>query len=54
MKVFGKINIDVCGPQSLTTEGYRYILMEICMESKYPEAIIMTDISSVKVNKEYL
>lgn len=52
--VFTRLNIDACGPLPVTNEGHRYIITAICMSSKYPEAIPVVDISSVRVTDALL
>ncbi|GFU00650.1 retrovirus-related Pol polyprotein from transposon 297 [Trichonephila clavipes] len=48
-EVFTKLNIDACGPLPITSKGNRYLITTICMSSKFPEAIPVSDISSVSV-----
>ncbi|GFW66829.1 retrovirus-related Pol polyprotein from transposon 17.6 [Trichonephila clavipes] len=48
-EVFTKLNIDACGPLPFTSKGNRYLITAICMSSKFPEAIPVSDISSVSV-----
>ncbi|GFU48088.1 retrovirus-related Pol polyprotein from transposon 412 [Trichonephila clavipes] len=48
-EVFTKLNIDACGPLPITSKGNRYLITAICMSSKFPEAIPVSDISSVSV-----
>ncbi|GFV67513.1 retrovirus-related Pol polyprotein from transposon 297 [Trichonephila clavipes] len=43
---FTKLNIDACGPLPITSKGNRYLITAICMSSKFPEAIPVSDISS--------
>ncbi|GFU95606.1 hypothetical protein TNCV_3332731 [Trichonephila clavipes] len=50
-EVFTKLNIDACGPLPITSKGNRYA---ICMSSKFPEAIPVSDISSVSVTDALL
>ncbi|GFS98355.1 retrovirus-related Pol polyprotein from transposon 297 [Trichonephila clavipes] len=45
-EVFTKLNIDACGPLPITSKGNRYLITDICMSSKFPEAIPVSDISS--------
>ncbi|GFX05921.1 retrovirus-related Pol polyprotein from transposon 412 [Trichonephila clavipes] len=45
-EVFIKLNIDACGPLPITSKGNRYLITAICMSSKFPEAIPVSDISS--------
>ncbi|GFW29274.1 retrovirus-related Pol polyprotein from transposon 297 [Trichonephila clavipes] len=45
-KGFTKLNIDACGPLPITSKGNRYLITAICMSSKFPEAIPVSDISS--------
>ncbi|GFW23846.1 retrovirus-related Pol polyprotein from transposon 17.6 [Trichonephila clavipes] len=47
-EVFTKLNIDSCGPLPITSKGNRYLITAICMSSKFPEAIPVSDISSSK------
>ncbi|GFV23622.1 retrovirus-related Pol polyprotein from transposon 17.6 [Trichonephila clavipes] len=44
---FTKLNIDACGPLPITSKGNRYLITAICMSSKFPEAIPVSDISSL-------
>ncbi|GFY36749.1 retrovirus-related Pol polyprotein from transposon 412 [Trichonephila clavipes] len=53
-EVFTKLNIDACGPLPITSKGNRYLIMAICMSSKFPEAIPVSDISSVSVTDALL
>ncbi|GFX67762.1 retrovirus-related Pol polyprotein from transposon 17.6 [Trichonephila clavipes] len=53
-EVFTKLNIDACGPLPITSKGNRYLITAICMSSKFPEAIPVTDISSVSVTDALL
>ncbi|GFX57628.1 transposon Ty3-G Gag-Pol polyprotein [Trichonephila clavipes] len=46
---FTKLNIVACGPLPITSKGNRYLITAICMSSKFPEAIPVSDISSVSV-----
>ncbi|GBL85575.1 hypothetical protein AVEN_34723-1 [Araneus ventricosus] len=46
-EVFSKINIDAVGLLPISAKNNRYLLTAICMSSKYPEAIPVTDINSV-------
>ncbi|GFY29348.1 retrovirus-related Pol polyprotein from transposon 17.6 [Trichonephila clavipes] len=45
-EVFTKLNIDACGPLPIPSKGNRYLITAICMSSKFPEAIPVSDISS--------
>ncbi|GFU32912.1 retrovirus-related Pol polyprotein from transposon 412 [Trichonephila clavipes] len=45
-EVFTKLNIDAFGPLPITSKGNRYLITAICMSSKFPEAIPVSDISS--------
>ncbi|GFS90544.1 retrovirus-related Pol polyprotein from transposon 412 [Trichonephila clavipes] len=47
-EVFTKLNIDACGPLPITSKGNRYLITAICMSSKFPEAIPVSDISSIR------
>ncbi|GFV96692.1 retrovirus-related Pol polyprotein from transposon 412 [Trichonephila clavipes] len=51
---FTKLNIDACGPLPITSKGNRYLITAICMSSKFPEAIPVSDISSVSVTDALL
>ncbi|GFX64193.1 retrovirus-related Pol polyprotein from transposon 17.6 [Trichonephila clavipes] len=51
---FTKLNIDACGPLPITSKGNRYLITAICMSSKIPEAIPVSDISSVSVTDALL
>ncbi|GFX17428.1 retrovirus-related Pol polyprotein from transposon 17.6 [Trichonephila clavipes] len=53
-EVFTKLNIDACGPLPITSKGNRYLITGICMSSKFPEAIPVSDISSVSVTDALL
>ncbi|GFV89793.1 retrovirus-related Pol polyprotein from transposon 412 [Trichonephila clavipes] len=53
-EVFTKINIDACGSLPITSKGNRYLILAICMSSKFPEAIPVSDISSVSVTDALL
>ncbi|GFU43119.1 retrovirus-related Pol polyprotein from transposon 412 [Trichonephila clavipes] len=53
-EVFTKLNIDACGPLPITSKGNRYLITAICMSSKFPEAIPVSDISSVSVTDALL
>ncbi|GFU67231.1 retrovirus-related Pol polyprotein from transposon 17.6 [Trichonephila clavipes] len=53
-EVFIKLNIDACGPLPITSKGNRYLITAICMSSKFPEAIPVSDISSVSVTDALL
>ncbi|GFW07656.1 transposon Ty3-G Gag-Pol polyprotein [Trichonephila clavipes] len=44
---FTKLHIDACGPLPITSKGNRYLITAICMSSKFPEAIPVSDISSI-------
>ncbi|GFT35721.1 retrovirus-related Pol polyprotein from transposon 297 [Trichonephila clavipes] len=51
---FTKLNIDACGPLPITSKGNRYLITAICMSLKFPEAIPVSDISSVSVTDALL
>ncbi|GFU56727.1 retrovirus-related Pol polyprotein from transposon 297 [Trichonephila clavipes] len=51
---FTRLNIDACGPLPITSKGNRYLITAICMSSKFPEAIPVSDISSVSVTNALL
>ncbi|GFW48289.1 retrovirus-related Pol polyprotein from transposon 412 [Trichonephila clavipes] len=53
-EVFTKLNIDACGPLPITSKGNRYLITAICMSSKFPEAIPVSDISSLSVTDALL
>ncbi|GFW54156.1 retrovirus-related Pol polyprotein from transposon 17.6 [Trichonephila clavipes] len=53
-EVFTKLNIDACGPLPITSKGNRCLITAICMSSKFPEAIPVSDISSVSVTDALL
>ncbi|GFX81866.1 retrovirus-related Pol polyprotein from transposon 297 [Trichonephila clavipes] len=53
-EVFTKLNIDACGPLPITSKGNRYLITAIYMSSKFPEAIPVSDISSVSVTDALL
>ncbi|GFW71629.1 retrovirus-related Pol polyprotein from transposon 412 [Trichonephila clavipes] len=53
-EVFTKLNIDACGPLPITSKGNQYLITAICMSSKFPEAIPVSDISSVSVTDALL
>ncbi|GFS61201.1 hypothetical protein TNCV_3104631 [Trichonephila clavipes] len=48
-EVFSKINIDAVGPLPVSTKQNRYLIMSICVASKYPEAIPVESITSPNV-----
>ncbi|GFT97600.1 retrovirus-related Pol polyprotein from transposon 412 [Trichonephila clavipes] len=52
-EVFTKLNIDACG-LSRSHLRNRYLITAICMSSKIPEAIPVSDISSVSVTDALL
>ncbi|GFU45881.1 retrovirus-related Pol polyprotein from transposon 17.6 [Trichonephila clavipes] len=53
-EVFTKLNIDAWGPLPITSKWNRYLITAICMSSKFPEAIPVSDISSVSVTDALL
>lgn len=53
-EVFTKLNIDACGPLPITENGNRYVITAMCMSSKYPEAVPVSDIGSVSVTDALL
>ncbi|GFX88572.1 retrovirus-related Pol polyprotein from transposon 17.6 [Trichonephila clavipes] len=53
-EVFTKLNIDACAPLPITSKGNRYLITAICMSSKFPVAIPVSDISSVSVTDALL
>ncbi|GFY23978.1 retrovirus-related Pol polyprotein from transposon 412 [Trichonephila clavipes] len=53
-EVFTKLNIDACGPLPTTSKGNRYLITAICKSSKFPEAIPVSDISSLSVTDALL
>ncbi|GFX97476.1 retrovirus-related Pol polyprotein from transposon 17.6 [Trichonephila clavipes] len=53
-EVFSKLNIDACGPLLITSKRNRYLITAICLSSKFPEAIPVSDISSVSVTNALL
>lgn len=48
-EVFSRLNIDAVGPLPLTSNGKRYLITAMCMSSKYPYAVAVSDITSVSV-----
>lgn len=52
-EVFYKLNIEACGPLSLTTDGNRYILAAMCMTSKYSEAIFFCRSKVVESDRDF-
>ncbi|GBM15726.1 hypothetical protein AVEN_262896-1 [Araneus ventricosus] len=48
-EVFSKIHIDAVGLLPTLSKGRNYLLNAICMSPKYPDAIPVTDMSSVSV-----
>ena len=46
---FKKIAFDIVGPFPRTKDGYKYILLTICIASKYPEAILLKDVRAETV-----
>ncbi|GBM90836.1 hypothetical protein AVEN_3083-1 [Araneus ventricosus] len=53
-EIFSKIYIDAVGPLTVSDKNNRYLLTAICMSSKYPDAILVADISSVSVTDAFL
>ncbi|GFV93759.1 retrovirus-related Pol polyprotein from transposon 412 [Trichonephila clavipes] len=53
-EVFTKLNNDACGPLPITSKGNRYLITAICMSSKFPEDMPVSDISSVSVTDALL
>ncbi|GFW30434.1 hypothetical protein TNCV_453721 [Trichonephila clavipes] len=53
-EVFTKLHIDACGPLPITSKGNRYLITNICMSSKFPEAIPVSVINSVSVTDALL
>ncbi|GBN32411.1 hypothetical protein AVEN_169507-1, partial [Araneus ventricosus] len=51
---FFKMNIDAVGPLPTSSKGNSYLLTAICMSSRYPDAIPVTDISFVSVTDALL
>ncbi|GBL81174.1 hypothetical protein AVEN_120020-1 [Araneus ventricosus] len=48
------MNIDAVGPLPTSSKGNSYLLIAICMSSKYTDAIPVADISSVSVTDALL
>ncbi|GBO23256.1 hypothetical protein AVEN_53555-1 [Araneus ventricosus] len=48
------MNIDAVGPLPNSSKGNSYLLTAICMSSRYPDVIPVTDISSVSVTDALL
>ncbi|GFX61317.1 hypothetical protein TNCV_1171561 [Trichonephila clavipes] len=53
-EVFTKLNIDACGSLPITSKRNRYLITAICITSKFPEAIPVSDISFVSVTDALL
>ncbi|MDW0176561.1 MAG: RNase H-like domain-containing protein, partial [Nitrososphaeraceae archaeon] len=48
-EVFSKINVDAVGPLPTTHNGNKYIITAMCLSSKYPDAVAVSDIKSASV-----
>ncbi|GFU48766.1 retrovirus-related Pol polyprotein from transposon 412 [Trichonephila clavipes] len=48
-EIFTKINIDASGPLPMKPSGNKYIIMALCMSSRYPDAITVANLCSTTV-----
>ncbi|GFT71321.1 retrovirus-related Pol polyprotein from transposon 412 [Trichonephila clavipes] len=48
-EIFTKINIDASGPLPMTPSGNKYINTAVCMSSRYPDAITVSNLCSTTV-----
>ncbi|GBM24817.1 Retrovirus-related Pol polyprotein from transposon 412 [Araneus ventricosus] len=48
-EVFSKINFDACGPLPSTPNGNRYLIIAICLASKYSDAVPVLKIGSTSI-----
>ncbi|GBM73754.1 hypothetical protein AVEN_550-1 [Araneus ventricosus] len=48
-EVFAKINVDAVGPLPITASGKKYLITAMCLASKYPDAVAVSDITSMSV-----
>ncbi|KAF8773121.1 Retrovirus-related Pol polyprotein like [Argiope bruennichi] len=48
-EVFGKINVDAVGPLPIAASGKRYLITAMCLASKYPDAVSVSDITSMSI-----
>ncbi|GFY78587.1 retrovirus-related Pol polyprotein from transposon 297 [Trichonephila inaurata madagascariensis] len=48
-EIFTKLNVDACGPLPVSTSGIKYIIIVICMSSKYPDTIPTPNLCSTTV-----
>ncbi|GFU11067.1 retrovirus-related Pol polyprotein from transposon 412 [Trichonephila clavipes] len=48
-EIFTKINIDASGPLPMTPSGNKYIITALCMSSRYPDAIPVSNLCSTTV-----
>ncbi|CAL1291709.1 unnamed protein product [Larinioides sclopetarius] len=53
-EVFSKLNIDAVGPLPTNQNGKRFIITSICLSSKYPDAVPVTDLTSISVTDALL
>ncbi|GIY53060.1 hypothetical protein CEXT_77871 [Caerostris extrusa] len=52
-ELFSKINIDAVGSLPASKSGNKYILTALGMFSKYPETVVVMNISSLSVNDAF-
>ncbi|GBM03342.1 hypothetical protein AVEN_256889-1 [Araneus ventricosus] len=48
-EVFAKINVDAVGPLPITASGKKYLITAMCLASQYPDAVAVSDITSMSV-----
>ncbi|GBM48414.1 Retrovirus-related Pol polyprotein from transposon 412 [Araneus ventricosus] len=48
-EVFAKINVDAVGPLPITASGKKYLITAMCLASKYPDAVAVSDITAMSV-----
>jgi len=51
---FSTVCVDIIGPLSPPSEGYRYILTMVDMCTRFPEAVALKDISTSTVDQALL
>ncbi|GBM30441.1 Retrovirus-related Pol polyprotein from transposon 412 [Araneus ventricosus] len=48
-EVFAKINVDAVGPLPITASGKKYFIAAMCLASKYPDDVAVSDITFMSV-----
>ena len=51
---FSKVAFDLVGPLPRTSSGYKYLLMAMCLYTKYPEAIPLKRVDNVTVLEGFM